>query len=75
MSDATLLVEADLSAARAKSKDIRKQLRALEEALGALATDVLDKSSVAAGRLMRARVNVARAIDEILCTDGTQMPF
>jgi hypothetical protein len=75
MNDATLLVEADLSEARAMAKDVREQLRALEEALGALATDVSDQSSVAAGRLMRARLNVTRAVEEIKCTDTSQLPF
>jgi len=75
MSDATMLVEADLSEARTRAKDVREQLRALEETLGALAADVSDKSSLAAGRLMRARVGVTRAIEEIRCTDTAQTPF
>jgi len=75
VSDATLVVEADLSDARAKSKEVREQLRALEVALGALATEVSDKSSVGAGRLMRARVDVARAVSELNCTDGAMSPF
>jgi len=47
----------------------------LEETLSALATDVSDKSPVAAGRLMRARLNVTRAVEEIRCTDTSQLPF
>lgn len=75
MSDATLLVEADLSEARAKSKDVREQLRVLADTLGALASDVSDTSPDAAGRLTRARLNVTRAIDEFPCTDTSQLPF
>jgi hypothetical protein len=78
MSEGTLLVEADLSEARAKSKDVREQLRALEDTLRTLAIDVTEKtekSSTAVGRLERARLNVTRAIDELLCTESSQMPF
>jgi hypothetical protein len=78
MSDSTLLVAADLSEARAKSKDVRAQLRALEETLRSIAADVSEqttKSSAAVSRLERVRVNVTRAIDELLCTDTTQGPF
>jgi hypothetical protein len=75
MSDVTLLVEADLSEARAKSKDVREQLRALEATLNVLATDVSDKSSLATSRLLRAKLSVSRAIEEIKCTDTAQGPF
>jgi hypothetical protein len=78
MSEGTLLVEVDLSEARAKSKDVREQLRALEETLRVLAVEVTGKtepSSPAAGRLERARLNVMRAVDELNCTEGTQAPF
>jgi hypothetical protein len=75
MSEGTLLVEADLTEARTKAKDVREQLRALENVLSALVSDVSDKSSLAAGRLTRVRLNVSRAIEEIKCTESTQMPF
>jgi hypothetical protein len=78
MSENTLLVEANLSEARAQSKNVREQLRVLEETLRSLALDVTGqttKSSAAVGRLERARLNVTRAIEELLCTDTAQLPF
>jgi hypothetical protein len=78
MSENTLLVETHLSEARAKSKDVRAHLRALEETLRSIASDVIEqtsKSSGPAARLERARLNVTRAIDELHCTDGQQSPF
>jgi hypothetical protein len=78
MSEGTALIEADLSEARASSRDVREQLRTLEETLRALAVDVTGMthvSSPAIERLERARLNVTRAIEELLCTDTSQMPF
>jgi hypothetical protein len=78
MSEGSLLVEADLSEARAHSKRVREELRQLEAALTALAADVAVKtedSSPAVGRLERAKLNVSRALEELACTDALQSPF
>ena len=74
MGDAATLIGTDLSEARAKTKHVREQLRTLEAALNALANDVAELSA-AAGRLERARLNVAQAAVELKCTDGQMSPF
>jgi hypothetical protein len=70
-----VLNKPDLAESGLEAKSVREQLRTLEAALRSLSSDVADAAPVAVGRLDRARLNVGRAIDELLCTDGTQMPF
>jgi hypothetical protein len=75
MNDAAVLNRPEVSESRQQAKNVREQLRALEAALRSLSFDVADASPVVVGRLDRARLNVGCAIDELLCTDGTQAPF
>ncbi len=76
MSEATLLDQSvDLSEARARAKDVREQLRALEETLARLASEAPDVPPAGVKRLTRAGLNVTHAIQELLCTDTAQGPF
>jgi hypothetical protein len=75
MSNAAVLNKPDLSESSQQAKNVREQLRALEAALRSLSSDVADAAPVAVGRLDRARLNVTRAVDELLCTESSQLPF
>lgn len=71
----TVLDGRSLSESSLAAKSVREQLRMLETTLRALSSEVAGDSPIAAGRLNRAQMNVERAIDELLCTEATQLPF
>ncbi len=74
MGEANVLVESTVTEARAQAKEVREQLRRLAATLNELESQTLDLPPQAAGRLSRAQLNVTRAVDELLCTDGGQGP-
>ena len=75
MSDIAVLNKPNLSESSRKAKDVREQLRALESTLRALSAEVAEGSPAGGQRLTRARLSVKMAVDELPCTDTSQLPF